>query len=73
MRLKDYLYLLYQCCRKSLLYHFDAQSYLIVPVTPHTENVSEISLLGEIRKNDLDIIFSSLYADYFMEQCSIIY
>ena len=56
-----------------MFYDFDTQSYLIVPLTPHTENVSEIGLLRDIRKDDLDIIFSSFCADYFMEQCSIIY
>lgn len=56
-----------------MFYDFDTQSYLIVPLTPHRENVSEISLLKKMKKDDLDIIFSSLCADYFMEQCSIIY
>ena len=73
IQLKDYSHLVNQCCRQSMFYDFDTQSYLIVPLTPHTENVSEIGLLRDIRKDDLDIIFSSFCADYFMEQCSIIY
>lgn len=58
MRLKDYLCLVYQCCRKSLLYHFDAQSYFDCSCnSPHRENVSEVVSLGDHRKSDLDIIF----------------